>query len=259
MESALDEFLTTSVFAFALVVVRMGTAMMLMPTVGDSFISNRVRLHFVVALSFLLFPLVMPAVPKPLPSTIGLFTLITMEFVIGLFFGVMSRIFMVALDTAGMVISTMSGLGNAQLFNPSLAQQGSLVGAFMSITGVVVLLSTDMHHLLLMGIVESYDLFPIGALPDNNSMADLMSRALSESFAIGVKFAAPFIVLTILIYVGMGVLTRLMPQVQVFILALPMQILISIIALMMILGVGMTYWLTQFEQGMVFFLRSAGA
>lgn len=259
MQTLLEQFLTESVFAFVLLVVRMGTAFMIMPGIGDSFVSARVRLHITLALCFVLYPLLMPYVPSPMPSTFGLFTLIIMEFIIGLFFGTVARIFMVALDTAGMVISTASGLGNAQLFNPSLASQGSLVGAFLSMTGVTFLLVTNMHHILIMGVMESYELFPLGAVPDTGSMAQFMSHSIGKSFEIGVRFAAPFLVLTTVLYVGMGVLTRLMPQIQVFILTLPIQILISVIALMMILGTAMVYWLTSFEKAMFFFFSAIGA
>ncbi len=259
MDTALEAFLTTGVFAFILTFVRIGTAVMIMPGVGDSFVSNRVRLHFAVALTFVLFPMLMPQMPDPMPSTFGLFTLIIMEFIIGIFFGAIARIFMSALDTAGMVISISSGLGNAQLFNPGLAAQGSLIGAFLSVTGVVLIFATNIHHLLFMGIFESYDFFPIGALPDIGSMAELVGRAVSVSFSVGVKFAAPFIVLTLMVYVGMGVLARLMPQVQVFMLALPMQILLAITLTMIVLSAAMMYWLGQFEQGMIFFLKTVGA
>jgi flagellar biosynthetic protein FliR len=258
MESALQEFLTTGVFAFTIIFVRIGTAFMIMPSIGDSFVPARVRLHISVAISFVLFPLVMPYVPDPLPTTFALFMLILMEFIVGVFFGAIARIFMIALDTAGMIISTASGLGNAQLFNPSLATQGSLVGAFLSVTGILLLLATNMHHLLIMGVVQSYELFPMGTIPDVGSMAEFMSRAVAASFEIGVKLSAPFLVLTLLIYAGMGVLTRLMPQIQVFILALPIQILISLVALMIVFSSFMMYFLTQYEQHMVFFLRSAG-
>lgn len=257
MESVLETFLTTGVLAFMLTFVRLGTAIMIMPGVGDSFVSARIRLHIGVALAFALFPLAMPYIPSPVPSTFALFTLIMMEFVIGLFIGTIARVLMSALDTAGMAISISSGLGNAQVFNPSLAAQGSLVGALLSVTGVVVLFQTNMHHLLFMGIMESYELFPLGSIPDTGSMADLMARMVSTSFAIGIKIAAPFLVLTLLIYVGMGVLSRLMPQVQVFILALPMQILVSIVLMMIVFSAMMMYWIAQFEQGMVFFLSTA--
>lgn len=237
--------------------VRLGTATIIMPGIGDSFVSTRVRLHIGVALSFALFPLILPYIPDPMPTTFGLLMLVTMEFIIGLFIGTIARILMTALDTAGMVISISSGLGNAQVFNPSLAAQGSLIGAMLSVTGVLLLFETNLHHLLFMGIMESYELFPVGAIPDTGSMADLMARTVAVSFSIGVKIASPFIVMTLLIYVGMGVLSRLMPQIQVFILALPMQILLSLVLLSIVISAAMTFWLAQFEQGMIFFLSVA--
>jgi flagellar biosynthetic protein FliR len=253
----LEQFLATTVLAFILTFVRMGTAIMIMPGLGDSFVPERVRLFIALALSFVLFPLTMKYMPAQMPGTFVLFTLIVMEFIVGLFFGTIARVFMTALDTAGMVISTQSGLGNAQVFNPSLAMQGSLIGAFLSVTGVLILFATDLHHLLIAGLLESYELFPVGAIPDTGSMAELLARTVSSSFAIGVKIGAPFIVLTMLIYVGMGVLSRLMPQIQVFLLALPLQILLSILTMMLVLSSIFMYWAVQFEEGMVFFLKSA--
>lgn len=257
LETTLQDFLGVQVFAFALTFVRLGTAIMIMPGVGDSFVPGKIRLHFAVALTLALFPLTASYVPDPLPGTFGLFSLILMEFIIGIFFGGIARIFMMALDTAGMVISISSGLSNAQMFNPALATQGSLVGAFLSVTGIVVLFAMNLHHLLFAGIIESYEFFPLGALPDLGSMAEMIARSVSAAFAIGIKIAAPFLVISILIYTGMGVLSRLMPQVQVFLIALPLQILIALVLMSMFLSSAYLFWGTQFEQAMVFFLKSA--
>lgn len=257
LESELELFLTTTVLAFILTFVRMGTAIMIMPGVGDSFVSERIRLMIALALTFALFPLTMQYIPDPIPGTFMLFALVLMEFVIGLFFGTVARIFMMALDTAGMVISISSALGNAQVFNPSMATQGSLMGAFLSVTGVALLFAANLHHLLIAGMLESYELFPLGAIPDTGSMAEFMARTVSASFAIGVKIGAPFLVMTLLIYTGIGVLSRLMPQVQVFLLALPLQILLSLVTMLLMVSAGLMYWATQFEEGMVFFLSSA--
>lgn len=257
MQETLQEFLVTGVFAFILAFVRMGTAVAIMPGIGDSFVPTRIRLHMALGLTFLFAPFIAGQLPDEVPGTFMLFSLIAMEFVIGLFFGTIARIFMMALDTAGMVISVSSALSNAQLFNPALATQGSLVGAFLSITGVVVLFASNLHHLLIMGILESYELFPIGAIPDTGSMAQLVAHAVAGSFTVGVMIGAPFLVLTLIVYMGMGVLSRLMPQVQVFILALPLQILLSLVLLTLVLSAGMLFWAERFESAMVFFL-SAG-
>ncbi len=250
----LGEFLATGLLAFMLTFTRIGTAIMIMPGLGDSFVSERIRLHMALGISFVMFPLVMPYMPSPIPQTFALVTLIAMELIIGLFVGTIARIFMTALDTAGMVISMQSGLANAQVFNPSLASQGSIMGALLSVTGVLVLFETNLHHLLIMAVIESYDLFPVGVIPDVGSMAKLMSEVVSASFLIGIKLAMPFIVMTLLIYVGMGVLSRLMPQIQVFMVALPLQILLSILLLVVVLSYLLLFWLGEFEEGMMFFL-----
>lgn len=253
--TTLQDFLATRVFAFLLTFVRVGAAVMIMPGVGDSFVNSKVRLYFALGFSFVLFPVLMPHLPDPIPTSVfALAVLIFTELVTGLLLGSIARIFMAALDIAGMVVSFSSSLSNAQLFNPGLSQQGSLVGAFLSVTGVVFLFATNMHHLLIMGVVETYELFPVGGALDTGSMAEIMARALSASFAIGVKIGAPFLVLILLIYVGMGVLSRVMPQIQVFILALPLQILLSLVMLSMVLGVGLYYWIREFSTAMSYFL-----
>jgi flagellar biosynthetic protein FliR len=254
----LQDFLTTGVFAFILTFVRLGAAMTIMPGIGDSFVPQNIRLYFAMGLSLVLAPYVAPMLPKPIPTTMILFALIATEFLIGLFIGTIARILMTALDTAGMVISLQSGLSNAQLFNPTLASQGSLVGAFLSITGVVLLFATNMHHLLFMGLVESYQMFPVGDVPDTGSMAELISQTVASSFKIGVEFAAPFMVISTLIYIGMGVLNRLMPQIQVFMVAIPLQIMISLLTLALTVSAGLVFWLSKFEGGMMYFLSNGG-
>lgn len=255
---SIEEFLVSGAFAFMLIFVRLGTAMMIMPGIGDSFVSTKIRLFMALGMSFVLMPVVQAYMPSPVPAIPVLFTLIIMEFVIGLFIGTVARILMAALDVAGMIISMTSGLANAQVFNPSFSAQGSIAGAFLSMTGVVLLFVTNLHHMLIYGLVESYTMFPVGDVPDSGSMAELMSRAVSTSFLIGFQIAIPFIVVAMLIYIGMGVLSRLMPQVQVFILALPAQIMLSMLTLLLVLSSAMLFWISRFEDGMTFFLTSAG-
>ena len=255
---SIEEFLVSGVFAFILIFVRLGSALMIMPGIGDSFVPRNIRLMMALGMSFVLTPVVQGYIPSPIPAFPVLFALILMEFVIGIFFGTIARIFMVALDVAGMLISTTSGLANAQVFNPALATQGSITGAFLSMTGAVLLFATNMHHMLIYGIVESYQAFPVGEVPDTGSMAELMSRAFSASFLIGFQIAMPFVLVALLLYIGMGVLSRLMPQVQVFILTLPVQIMLSILTLMLVLSAAMLFWLAQFEEGMIFFLTANG-
>lgn len=254
----LEHFLTAGVFAFILTFVRIGTAITIMPGVGDSFTPQTIRLYIALGLSLVLAPLVAPLMPAVIPGGAALFILIIMEFIIGLFIGTMARVFMMALDTAGMIISMQSGLGNAQLFNPAFSSQGSLVGAFLSVTGVIVLMATNMHYMLFYGLVESYKIFPVGTFPLAGNMAEMMASAVGASFLVGVQIAAPFIIVGMLIYIGMGILSRLMPQVQVFMLAVPLQIVILLLTLAIVLSAGMLFWVGRFEEGMMYILSAGG-
>jgi flagellar biosynthesis protein FliR len=254
----LEEFLTTGVFAFMIIFVRFGTALMIMPGIGDSFVPPNIRLMMALAICLVVTPIIQPMVPNPLPAFPVMMVLIFMEFVTGLFIGTIARILMTALDTAGMLISMASGISNAQLFNPQLATQGSLFGAFLSIMGVTMLFVTNLHHLLIHGLVESYQLFPIGGVPDTGGMAELVTKAVASSFMVGFQIAMPFVIISLMIYIGMGVLSRLMPQIQVFLLAVPIQILLALLTMAIVISSIMLFWLSTFESGMVYFLKQSG-
>ncbi len=256
MQSTLDTFLSGNLLAFMLVFARLGTAVMIMPGIGDSYVSPNIRLSFALGLSLVLFPMILPYVPSPVPALHGLVFLILVEMVIGLLIGSVARIFMMALDTGGMVISMQSGLANAQVLNPTLATQGSLIGAFLTVTGVLIVFATNMHHILIAGVMDSYNSFPVGRMPDTGSMAELITTSVSKSFLIGIKLSMPFIVMTLLVYAGMGVMSRVMPQLQVFMVILPLQILLSFTLLILVLTALIYYWAAQYEAALFFFFSN---
>lgn len=251
----LEQFLVSGVFAFMIVFMRFGTAVMIMPGIGDSFVPGNVRLMFALGFTLVLTPVVQPFVPYPIPAFGVMISLLTVELITGLFIGTISRILMMAMDTAGMFISLASGISNAQVFNPAMAVQGSIFGAFLSVAGVTVLFATNLHHLVLHGLVESYQMFPIGGIPDTGSMAELVTRAVSASFLTGFQIAMPFIVISLVLYVGMGVLSRLMPQIQVFMIAIPLQIMLALVIFSITLSSIMLFFISRYEQGMVYFLK----
>ena len=253
----LAELLVLNMTAFILTFSRLGAAIMIMPGVGDSFVSSRIRLLFALAFSIVMTPLV-SEFSGQYPEGFGLYVLIMIEIVIGLFIGTVARIFMAALDTAGMVASIHSGLANAQIFNPSFAAQGSIIGAFFSVTGVTLLFSSGLYSVLLYGLFDSYNMFPVGAPLIMGDMSEVVVRAVAVSFKTGIQIAAPFMIVSFLLYVGMGVLARVMPQIQVFILSLPIQILLSMLTMSLVISAAMMFWLQKYEDGITFFFSSGG-
>ena len=243
-----DIFIADSLFAFLLLFCRIGSAIMLMPSVGDSFVPTNIRLLFVLAICFVMTPVLSSNLPSPPNAVLPFALLIISEILVGLFIGTVMRILISSLDTAGMVVSLQSGFANALVFNAIAGGQGSITGALFSILGVVLLLITNLHHLLLSGIFESYNIFPANAqFLDSSSMSKVIVRSVNAAFNIGVKMAAPFIVIGLLLYTGFGILGRLMPQIQIFFLALPVQIWLSLVTLAMVFSASIFMWLSFYE------------
>ncbi len=256
MESLIQSLVVGQVYGFMMVFVRVGTAMMIMPGIGDGFVPQNVRLLFALAFSAVLTPVLGPYLPQVTEHNFAFIELLAGEFIMGAFIGGIARCMMAALDTAGMFISMHMGLANAQIFNPMMATQGSIMGAFMSVTGALLLFSTDLHHMLLEALMDSYRTFPPGHITLNvaGDMADTYANAVSQAFAIGFHFGMPFMLVTMMVYVAMGILSRLMPQLQVFMLFMPVQIMAGLLIFTLVVSAGMVYWMDSYQNAINLFL-----
>ena len=243
----LAELIPGDLFAFLLVFVRAGSAIMIMPGFAEAYVSARLRLLLALAVSVVLAGPLAPGLP-PLPAEpLGLAGLIAGELLIGLFLGTSARVVFAALHVAGTTIAFQSGLAAAAIFDPNEGTQGTLPGNFLITTALVLLFVTDGHHVLLQAIAASYARLPAGGPLPLGDMADLLTRLLGQSFALGVRIAAPLLLVSLLMYLGMGVLNRLMPTFQVFFIALPLQILVAFATIMLSFTTGLLAFFSLFE------------
>ena len=256
MQSLIQEFVISQLLIYILVFCRVGTIMMVMPGIGDTFVSPNVRLLFALAFTVVVSPIASQFLPE-VTTNEQMAGLVISEIVIGFFIGTVARIFMAALDTAGMLISMQMGLGSAMMFNPQMAGQGSVVGAFLSICGAVLLFVSDLHHMLIFGMIDSYVTFPVkNGIPMSEGMVVTIVQSVAKSFSIGFYMAIPFIVVSLFLYIAMGILGRLMPQIQVFIVALPLQILLGFLAFVMIFASLMFFWMQNYDDAIqMFFIK----
>lgn len=255
MNVPLAEFLPANLFAVFLVFARIGATMMLLPGFGELYVPQRYRLLLGLLIALLIAPVLgsrIPALPGS-PSQLAL--LVGGEVMIGVFIGTIARVLVSALETAGMVVSLQLGLSAAAMFNPlSDQQQSPLPSAFYGMLGVVLIFLTDMHHLLLRAMVESYALFTPGALPPVGDLADTVSRVAAGSFRLAVEMAAPFIVLGLVFFIALGIIARMVPQLQVLFISQPLQILGGLLVFAVVLTTGMRWFLEGFVQQLQFLL-----
>ena len=244
----LDKMLTGHVFGFLFIFSRVGPLILLLPGFGESYVSPRMRVALGMAISFVLMEPLMPAVPAPPADVSGLVRVLGYEIVIGLYFGSMVRLIMSALETVGFIIAMQTGLSNAVILNPALATQSPLPSAFLSIVALTLVFTTGLDHYLLRSMVASYDLFPPGAVLQPGDMAQSFAEACSRSFRIGIEMASPFIVIGLLMYAAVGMMQKLMPQVQLFLVMLPVQIWGGLFLLSLTVSAIMGLWLRYFDR-----------
>ncbi len=230
--------------AFMLTFARVGTLVMLMPGIGEQMIPTRVRLAMALLLALVLFPLtrtLLPAGGAP-DAVIGL---LIGEIAVGLVLGLAVRMVVGALQTAGNIVAQQLGLAFAMTVDPTMGGQQAAIGNFLTLLGITLIFAADLHHLALTAVRDSYVFLPPAGVPEVGDAATLAMRAVGQGFALAVQISAPFIAFGILFNLGLGVLSRLMPQLQVFFLAMPATILIGMLLLLVTVGVMMGVFLEE--------------
>lgn len=248
-------FSVQTAFVFVLIFARMGSMIMAMPALGDGHVPARIRLVFALGLTLVMLPLVRDAYGA-IPVTLGAVMLaMVSEIVIGVFLGLSARMLTAAIQIAGTAIAFQSGLAFAQNVDPTQGTQGAIVGTFLALLATTLIFALDLHFLLLAAVRDSYDLFEPGKILPFGDFGQMAVHIVSGTFRVGVQLAAPFLVFGLVFYMGLGVLSRLMPQLQVFFLAMPANIMFGFLLLMLLLSSMMLWYLDYFEQSMVRFLK----
>lgn len=220
-----------AVLAFA----RLGAAAMLLPGLGEQEVPAPVRLGIGLCLVLLLLPALAPGLPVAPDDAGEAARLVVIEIVIGLWLGGLARMVTLAMAMAGQAIALLLGLAQAIVPDPDLGAQGTATGRLFSLAAVVVVLGSGLYAVPLKALVESYGVLPVGDPFPAGAGAEAMAGAAADSLALALRLAAPFILAAVVINVALGLLTRIAPQVQVYFIAVPGQVLagIALLALVM--------------------------
>jgi flagellar biosynthetic protein FliR len=229
--------------AFLLIFARTGTMVMLLPGLGEQNVSARLRLTIALVLAAVLLPLHRSAYQIDTSAIGPALVMLVEEMLIGAVLGLTARLTVSALEIAGSVIAQQLGLGFVTAVDPTQGEQGVIIGNFLTMLGITLFFATDMHHLVIAALNDSYNLFEPGEVPAVGDVAALMTKTVSGAFRIGIQLSAPFLAFGLLFNIGLGVLSRLMPQMQVFFVALPLSILIGLLFLLLVLGTMMGLFL----------------
>jgi flagellar biosynthetic protein FliR len=244
----------TQVYAAGLIFARIGAMVMLMPGVGEQSVPPRIRLSFALLMCLVLSPLV--AARVVVPGTLGdMGAEVIREVLVGLTIGMILRLFLSALATAGELVSIQTTLGFAQTTNPMLGQPNATLSTFLSLIGVLLIMTTDLHHLFIGAMVNSYNLFPLERpnLPIDDA-ATLAVRTLAGSFALGVQLAAPVIVFSLVFNLAAGLVGRIMPQFQIYFVSSPLAVIFGLSIFALSLGIVGMVWVARYRDMLAVFV-----
>jgi len=232
---------------FMLVFARIGAMVMLLPGLGETNIPVRIKLSIALMLTLIILPLHRADYHVSMDALSALLVLMVYEILIGIVLGATARVTLAALQVAGSVIAQQLGLGFVTSVDPTTqGQQGVLIGNFLTLLGVTMLFATDSHHLVIAALNDSYSIFSPGEAVPTGDVAALATRAFAAAFKIGMQLAAPFLVFGLVFNMGLGVLARLMPQMQVYFVGVPLSILAGFLIFAVVLAAMMGSFLDYF-------------
>ena len=130
--------------------------------------------------------------------------------------------------------------------DPTQGQQGALLSNFLTLLGLTLLFATDSHHLVIAALNDSYTIFSPGETVSSGDVASLATRAFSAAFRLGLQLSGPFLVFGLVFNIGLGVLARLMPQMQVYFVGVPLSIFAGFLVLAVVLTAMMGTYLDYF-------------
>src|SRR6201992_3288546 len=232
--------------SFMLVFARVGAMVMLLPGLGESNIPVRIKLAIALLLALIILPLHRADYHVNMDALPALLVMMMYEILIGIVLGATARVTLAALQVAGAVIAQQLGLGFVTSVDPTQGQQGVVIGNFLTMLGITLLFATDSHHLVIAALNDSYSIFSPGEVMPTGDVAALATRAFAAAFRIGLQLSAPFLVFGLVFNVGLGVLARLMPQMQVFFVGVPLAIIIGVCIFAVVLAAMMGTFLDYF-------------
>jgi flagellar biosynthetic protein FliR len=209
---------------FLVVIARVAGFIAAIPVIASVQTPVRVKTGLTVTLSLLLFPVMRDKVPDfslaPWPFAL----LILSEMLLGLMIGLVARLIFTAVEFGATVIGYQMGFAAANVFDPQSERQVALVSQFQNVFAIVIFLAINGHHIFLRAAVRSYEYLPPGRLDLSGEAVPYLMQLSSHMFALGVQFSAPVLAVLLLTGLILGILARVFPQLNVFMLSFPISI-----------------------------------
>lgn len=237
----------SDIYAYCLVFARVAVMLTVMPVFSDMHIPQRVRVLVALSLTVVLTEVLSLHIPTVSADNTSFYMMLVLEGCVGFFLGSIIKIWLMTLQVTANIMSFETSLSNATVFNPSLSSSDSIISAILMVAAVTALILGDFHHIFIRMMVESYQNFPVGQPLIGDDVSRSILSAMSRSFYLAIQLALPFLVLGLIYNLALGFLNRLMPQLQVFFLAMPAQLMGGIGLMLLTISLVLHYFLLSYD------------
>ncbi|CAP55602.1 flagellar biosynthetic protein FliR [Gluconacetobacter diazotrophicus] len=231
---------------FLVVLCRVSALVMAAPGLGETTSPMRVRAGIAVSATVAILPVVQDRLVEVSGTALRMpsvaIAVVVGELLCGVFIGWLARLVTMAISIAMQVVAVFTGLASVLQPDSELGASSTAISHMASMLIPVIFLSTGLYALPLAAITGSYSLFPPGHMPMVGDMARSVTEATSQTFALALQLAAPFVLIGTLWPAMLGVLNRLLPSIQVYSIAMPAQLLGGVILLAMLIQVMTGVW-----------------
>ncbi|MFQ5597172.1 MAG: flagellar biosynthetic protein FliR [Nitrospiria bacterium] len=229
--------------SFLFILFRVTAFFFAFPVLGGAGVPNMVKALIVLSMTFVLFQVL--KIENQIPLTLVSLTAgLIGEVLVGMVIGLGVRLVFGAVEIGSAVIGMQMGFGTASLFDPVSNQQVSLINRFQGLVALLIFFSVNGHHILIRALVQSFEAVPtMGFYPDGSLISFLMILA-GKMFLLGVKISLPIIVSLLMANVTIGILGRVVPQMNVLLFSFPVTIMLGLMAL----GISLPFFATLFQK-----------
>jgi len=215
MNSLYEWISVQTIVTFLLVLFRIAGMFFVAPLLGNKAVPAQVQLAIAVTLTLLLFHSVSFQDPRALTSNLYLAQLIIQEVSIGVIIGFVGAILFSAVNFAGEMFGMNIGFSIAQVIDPANEGSSGLLTSLYVILGGLIFLYLNGHHVIVQALVESFKFIPIGE-GFSLLVGDTLNGFMLKVMAIGLKMAAPVMIVMTLLYISFGFITKLSPQLNIY-------------------------------------------
>lgn len=218
-----------SLMVALLVFTRVSLIIIMLPVLGQGMVPAQTKIGLAALLSLVIYPLVAHTVPVLPAGVVGLASVAIKEILIAGMLALLAQLIFAAAQLAGQVMSYQMGLAVANIFDPITSSQGAITGQFAATVAMLIWLAVGAHHVFLFAIADSFSLLPIGASWSFHGW-EALNDAAAAMFVTALRLVAPVLLLMLFLNVALGLVSRAVPQVQVFFVSFPLTVGLGLLA-----------------------------